>query len=104
MEKDCSCCKSSQRTNKTLQNQIPAGSLTKDIKKQDKKYANGTYNKKARTTANLNLRKGRGTDFDIIQVIPKGTTLTVSYCLNNWFSTYDFGTVGYVSGDYIELI
>ena len=68
------------------------------------KYANGTYNKKARVTQNLNLRKGRGTDFDIIQVIPKGTTLTVSYCLNNWFSTYDFGTVGYVSGDYIELI
>ena len=68
------------------------------------KYANGTYDRKARVTTNLNLRKGRGTNFEVIQTIPKGTTLTVNYCLNNWFSTYSFGTLGYVSGDYIELI
>ena len=70
----------------------------------NKKYTNGSYNRKARTTTNLNLRKGRGSNFEIIKTIPKGTEFTVNYCLDNWFSTYDFGILGYVSGDYIELI
>lgn len=82
--------------NKTL----PAQSTTTT----NKKYANGSYNKKARTTTNLNLRKGRGTSYGVIKTIPKGTIFTVNYCLDNWFSTYDFGTLGYLSGDYIELI
>jgi len=69
-----------------------------------KKYVNGTYDRKARTTTNLNLRKGRGTEFEIIKTIPAGTIFTVNYCLDNWFSTYDFGSLGYVCGDYIELI
>ena len=68
------------------------------------KYSNGSYNKKAVTTANVNLRAGRGTSHKIIKTIPKGTTLTVSYCLDNWFSTYSFGDVGYISGDYIKLV
>ena len=68
------------------------------------KYTNGTYDRKARTTTNLNVRKGRGSNFEVIKTIPKGTEFTVNYCLDNWFSTYDFGTLGYVCGDYIELM
>lgn len=67
-------------------------------------YANGNYNKKAKTTANLNKRCGRGTNFSIITTIPKGTIITVNYCLDNWFSTYDFGVLGYVNGKYIKLM
>ena len=68
------------------------------------KYSNGAYNKKARTTTDLNVRLGRGTNFNIIKTIPKGTVFTVNYCLDNWFSTYDFGELGYVCGSYVELI
>ena len=77
---------------------------TQNTTTTNKKYANGTYNRKARTTENLNLRKGRGTSYEIIKTIPKGTEFTANYCLDNWFSTYDFGQLGYLSGDYIELI
>ncbi|RDY27844.1 hypothetical protein CHL78_007520 [Romboutsia weinsteinii] len=70
----------------------------------EEKYANGNYNKKAKTTENLNVRKGRGTNYDIVSTIPKGSSINVNYCLNNWFSTYDLGTLGYVSGDYIKFL
>lgn len=71
------------------------------------KYKNGDYNRKARTTANLNIRTDRNTSSKIVKTIPKGTILEVSYCLNNWFSTYDYkynDKPCYVSGDYLELI
>ena len=71
------------------------------------KYKNGDYNRKARTTANLNVRTERNTSSKIVKTIPKGTILEVNYCLNNWFSTYDYkydGKPCHVSGDYIELI
>ena len=71
------------------------------------KYKNGDYNRKARTTANLNIRNERSTSSKIIKTIPKGTVLEVNYCLNNWFSTYDYkynNKPCYVSADYIELI
>ena len=85
--------------NKTLPTQN-----TNNTNNTNNKYANGTYDRKARTTTNLNVRKGRGTGFGIIKTIPQGTTFTVNYCLDNWFSTYDFGILGYVCGDYIEFI
>lgn len=72
-----------------------------------KPWKNGTYQVKAKVTENLNCRKGRPGQSNystIIKVIPKGTIITIDYCLNGWFSTYDFGQVGFVSGDYIQLI
>lgn len=86
--------------NKTL----PITTTNNTTTNTSKKYANGSYERKAKTTANVNLREGRGTSYKIIKTIPKGTTFTVDYCLNNWFSTYSFGSVGYLSGDYVELI
>lgn len=71
------------------------------------KYKNGDYNSKARTTANLNIRTERNTSSKIIKTLPKGTILEVNYCLDNWFSTYDYkynNKPCYVFGDYIELI
>ena len=86
--------------NKTL----PTTTTNNTTTNTSKKYANGSYERKAKTTANVNLREGRGTSYKIIKTIPKGTTFKVNYCLNNWFSTYDFGSVGYLSGDYVELV
>ena len=80
------------------------GSSTSNI---STKYKNGDYNRKARTTANLNIRTERNTSSKIVKTIPKGTTLTVNYCLDNWFSTYDYkynNKPCYVSGDYLELL
>ena len=60
-----------------------------------------------KATANLNIRNERSTSSKIIKTIPKGTVLEVNYCLNNWFSTYDYkynNKPCYVSADYIELI
>ena len=80
------------------------GSSTSNI---STKYKNGDYNRKARTAANLNIRTERNTSSKIVKTIPKGTTLTVNYCLDNWFSTYDYkynNKPCYVSGDYLELL
>lgn len=71
------------------------------------KYPNGNYDRKAKTTAALNVRTERSTNSTVVKTLPKGTVLTVSYCLDNWFSTYDHkhnGLPCYVYGDYIELI
>ena len=89
---------------KSMAQAIAEGILGRKIN-INKGYSNGTYNRKAITTANLNVRSGRGTEYNIIATIPKGTELMVNYCLNNWFSTYDVGSsLGYVHGDYIKLI
>ena len=68
-------------------------------------WPNGDCNCKVKATANLNLRTGRGTSYDIIHTITKGTVFEVGYVLNNWGSTWDFkDKCGYVSMDYVEKI
>lgn len=67
-------------------------------------WRDGDYGLKARTLANVNLRKGRGTNYDVIQVIPKGTIFNLEYVNNNWGSTWDFNDeVGYLCCEYIEI-
>lgn len=68
-------------------------------------WRNGDYNCKVKAIANLNARKGRGTNNPIIYTIPKGTEFTVGYVYNNWASTWDFkGQVLYICCDYIENV
>ena len=68
-------------------------------------WKNGDYNCKVKATANLNLRKGRGTDYEVIYTIPKGTVFEVGYVLNDWGSTWDFkDQVGYISMKYVEKV
>lgn len=68
-------------------------------------WKNGSYNVKVKATANLNARKGRGTNNPIIYTIPKNETFKIGYVYNNWASTWDFkGQVLYVCCDYIENI
>lgn len=69
------------------------------------KWKNGDYNCKVKATANLNLRSGRGTNYNVIYTIPKGTIFEVGYVLNNWGSTWDFkDKVGYICMDYVEKV
>ncbi|MDB2049350.1 N-acetylmuramoyl-L-alanine amidase [Clostridium perfringens] len=81
---------------------IPGTSTTTPSKEET--WKNGDYNCKVKTTANVNLREGRGTDFKIIKTIPKGTVLTIGYVNNNWGSTWDFGKCGYLSCKYIKKL
>ena len=72
------------------------------------KYANGTYNKKAKITASsLNIRLGRPGDpkyGTIYGTYKKGQVVTVKYCLNNWFGVIYNGKQCFISGDYVELL
>lgn len=55
----------------------------------------------ARTTANLNLRTGAGTDNPVITVIPNGAVVTVTG--DPWYPVAVAGTSGWVSGAYLDL-
>ena len=71
-------------------------------------FENGTYNKKVKTTTNLNVRAGRGKDYKILGTLSKGTVVTALYILTKngvpWASI-DYGkTVGYICLDYVEPV
>lgn len=55
------------------------------------------------TTANLNLRNGDGTEYSIITVIPKGTSVRIeSDCNCSWVPIEYNGYKGYISTKYLS--
>jgi uncharacterized protein YraI len=48
------------------------------------------------TTTDTNLRKGPGTDSEVLTLIPKGTSVEVGKCTNGWCETSFDGKDGYV--------
>ncbi len=85
--------------------------VTEQTKKEETKkvkYANGSYNRKAKVTASsLNVRRGRpGTPgySTIMGSYKKGQTISVHYCLNGWFGVTYKGKQCFICGDYVELI
>lgn len=71
-------------------------------------YVNGDYDTRAivvnTNNKGLNVRESRGCDSLVISRLMEGQEITVNYCLNNWFSIYVKGKLGYVCGEYIKLI
>lgn len=67
----------------------------------DGSFAAGT---KLATTADLNLRDGPGTDFQILATIPTGTVVTVEKTsgADGWVNVAYDVMVGYASKDYLE--
>lgn len=57
-----------------------------------------------KTTANVRLRSTRSTTgtSNIITVIPKGTTVTVTATYSGWYKVSYNGETGYVSSDYLS--
>ncbi|MDO5702303.1 MAG: SH3 domain-containing protein [Lachnospiraceae bacterium] len=57
-----------------------------------------------KTTANVRLRSSRSTSgtSNIITVIPKGTTVTVTGTYTGWYKVSYSGESGYVSSDYLS--
>jgi len=48
------------------------------------------------TTAETNLRKGPGTDTEVLTLIPKGTTVEIGKCTNGWCEASLDGKDGFV--------
>jgi len=59
--------------------------------------------KPATVTAEVNLRKGPGTDTDVITLIPKGTTVEVEKCTNGWCHVTFDGRDGYAIAQNLGL-
>ena len=59
----------------------------------------------AKTTADLNLRKGAGTNYSVVKVIDQNTTLNVVEASNsNWLKVkLSDGTTGYCFADYLDI-
>jgi len=58
----------------------------------------------ATNSSNLNVRKGAGTDFDIVGKFPKGTEVTLVKRINNtWFIVRTEELEGYCHTDYLKL-
>ena len=59
----------------------------------------------ARTTANLNLRTGPGTQNPVILVMPLGSIVTiVGGPTSGWYQVDYNGTIGWASGMYLQLL
>ncbi|MGL5715060.1 MAG: N-acetylmuramoyl-L-alanine amidase [Paraclostridium sp.] len=72
-------------------------------------FKNGDYSgRRAIVTASvLNVRYDRGTQYNVIGKLEKGTKVNLQYCLNGWISVDGFKGnkgLGYISTDYLELI
>lgn len=52
-------------------------------------------------TANLNMRTGPGTSYQIQKVIPKGTQVVISGSMNGWYKVTYQGVTGWASGSYL---
>ena len=63
-----------------------------------------TYTGKGTTTANLNMRKGPGSSYDVLTTIPKGSTVSIdtSYSNNSWYHVSYGGQTGYCAKQYIS--
>jgi peptidoglycan/xylan/chitin deacetylase (PgdA/CDA1 family) len=59
----------------------------------------------ARTTANLNLRSGPGTQHSILLVMPLGSVVTlVAGPTGGWYQVNYNGTIGWASATYLQLL
>ena len=76
-----------------------------------KNYSNATNTpatsgetNKYKTTANLNIRTGRGTNYKILTTMPKGTEVSVSEISGGWGKVSYKGKTGYSAMKYLSLI
>lgn len=60
---------------------------------------------RAVTLTELNIRKGPGTSYDKLETMRNGTTVSIyGRTSDNWYLINYNGIVGFVSGDYIQLL
>lgn len=66
--------------------------------------SSGSGSSSYKTTDNLRIRKGRGTNYATLTTIPKGTTVTVSDIKDNWGKVTYKGKTGYSSMKYMTKV
>lgn len=69
-----------------------------------KKVSSSTTSYTHKTTANLNMRSGRGTKYKIKLTIPKGTKLKVTDISGSWGKTTYKNTTGYINTNYLSKL
>jgi len=69
-----------------------------------KKVSTSSTSYTHKTTANLNLRSGRGTKYKIKLTIPKNTKLKVTDVQNGWGKTTYKSTTGYIKTTYLDKL
>lgn len=67
------------------------------------KYTDGLKPWKAKTTANLNKRKGPGTNYVSTGILKKGARVTIIGEENGWFKVKFKGKVFWLSGMYLTV-
>lgn len=68
------------------------------------KAKNSSVYMTCKTTDNVNLRKGAGTSYGVITVVPSGTTMNMSDNGNSSWSKVSYnGSTGYLSKSYISI-
>ena len=96
---------------KTMAKAIAEGILNKEISEKtiSNQFKNGDFNgKKAKVIADtLNVRYDRGTEYNIIAKLPKGTVVELGWVINGWAAIHNYKGnkgFGYVNTKYLELI
>ena len=96
---------------KTMAKAIAEGILDKTITEKTitEQFKNGDFNgRKAKVTASsLNVRYDRGTEYDIVDKLPKKTVVELGWVINGWAAIYNYKGnkgFGYVDTKYLELI
>lgn len=113
-KKDCSLYNPQKLANATiygLTNSIPIVDNKLPIVNNnptEKKYLNGNYDCKGRVIntngQNLNIRAERNTTSNVIGKLKEGSIVELDYCIDNWFSVWENGKIGFINGKYIELL
>jgi uncharacterized protein YraI len=55
------------------------------------------------TESPVNMRRGPGTQFDVVMTLPAGARFDVADCNNGWCAGAFQGTSGYVSANYLDF-
>lgn len=73
-----------------------------------KTYINGNYDTKGKVVrtnnSGLNIRAERNANSKILGKLEEGSIIQLDYCIDNWFSIWNNGKVGYINGKYIDLV
>lgn len=71
-------------------------------------YKNGEYNRYGIVVntngLGLNIRLERNSKSKVIGKLNEGSKIKLDYCINNWFSVWFNGKLGFICGDYIKLL
>lgn len=112
-KKDCSLYNPQKLANSViyaLTNNLPITSNKLPIVNDPspKKHLNGNYDTKGMVVNTngeaLNVRAERNVNSNVIGKLNEGTIVELDYCIDNWFSIWHNGKLGFINGKYIVIL